>query len=340
VSHGPTKALGVVSLLNDISSEVTLRTQPLFLANILGVKTGIIELIEGLAESTATLLKIVSGMFADRSGKKKGLTLWGYGLSGFTKPLLFFATGRPLVLAVRVLDRIGKGIRTAPPACAWPGGGSTPEPAELFLALAAFSLVVTLSSTPGGALSDWLGRRDLIVMGWVIYAVIYLGFVFASAPWHVWVLYLSYGLYYEAFGGGGGGQRSRGRPGLCRTARDRLRPLQRGRRRGRVPSEPACRSSVGQVRRARSVPAGRCTCPGGGRWDACRHSTSLSLMVSVPEGSRGASRPHSGAHLSAGFLDGGGSPRPSARLFDDLRIGPGKSERGTPLAVSFRRGFL
>jgi hypothetical protein len=71
------KALGVVCLLNDISSEVAVRTLPLFLANVLGVKTGIIGLIEGAAESTATLLKIVSGVFADRRGKKKGLTLWG-----------------------------------------------------------------------------------------------------------------------------------------------------------------------------------------------------------------------------------------------------------------------
>ncbi len=108
------KALGVVTLLNDLSSEVAVRTLPLFLANVLGVKVGIIGLIEGLAESTATLLKIVSGVLSDRVGKKKALALWGYGLSGFTKPLLFFATGWPLVLVVRVLDRIGKGIRTAP----------------------------------------------------------------------------------------------------------------------------------------------------------------------------------------------------------------------------------
>ena len=155
------KALGVVTLLNDLSSEVAVRTLPLFLANVLGVKVGIIGLIEGLAESTATLLKIVSGVLSDRVGKKKALALWGYGLSGFTKPLLFFATGWPLVLVVRVLDRIGKGIRTAPrdaliadvttpeargrafgfnkamdkcgllpracrrQACAWPGAGST-----------------------------------------------------------------------------------------------------------------------------------------------------------------------------------------------------------------------
>src|SRR6266699_3128987 len=66
------------------------------------------------ALGSATLLKVVSGVLADRVGTKKTLVLWGYGLSGFTKPLLFFATGWPLVLVVRVLDRIGKGIRTAP----------------------------------------------------------------------------------------------------------------------------------------------------------------------------------------------------------------------------------
>jgi len=107
-------AQGVVTLLNDLSNEVAVRTLPHYLANVLGVKAGIIGLIEGLAESTATLLKVVSGVLADRVGKKKALALWGYGLSGFTKPLLFFAAGWPLVLVVRVLDRIGKGIRTAP----------------------------------------------------------------------------------------------------------------------------------------------------------------------------------------------------------------------------------
>ena len=314
------KALGVVTLLNDLSSEVAVRTLPLFLANVLGVKVGIIGLIEGLAESTATLLKVVSGVLSDRVGKKKALALWGYGLSGFTKPLLFFAAGWPLVLVVRVLDRIGKGIRTAPrdaliadvttpeargrafgfnkamdkagavaglvlaagilylggtgqvaltrenyralvllsvvpgiasvfvlarwvherPASpnvqassvrlAWRGldgrfraflvmlviftlGNSSDaflmlraqtlgfQPVEIFLLLAAFNLVITLSSTPAGALSDRLGRRGLIVAGWAIYAVIYLGFAFASSPWHIWALYLGYGLYYGAFQG-------------------------------------------------------------------------------------------------------------------------------------------
>ena len=314
------KALGVVTLLNDLSSEVAVRTLPLFLANVLGVKAGIIGLIEGLAESTATLLKVVSGVVADRVGKKKALALWGYGLSGFTKPLLFFAAGWPLVLVVRVLDRIGKGIRTAPrdaliadvtapedrgrafgfnkamdkagavaglilaagilyfggtgqvaltrenyqalvllsvvpgiasvfvlarwvrerPASpsvqassvrlAWRGldgrfraylvmlviftlGNSSDaflmlraqtlgfQPVEIFFLLTAFNLVITLSSTPAGALSDRLGRRGLIIAGWTIYAVIYVGFAFASSAWHIWALYLGYGLYYGAFQG-------------------------------------------------------------------------------------------------------------------------------------------
>ena len=314
------KALGVVTLLNDLSSEVAVRTLPLFLANVLGVKAGIIGLIEGLAESTATLLKVVSGVLADRVGKKKALALWGYGLSGFTKPLLFFAAGWPLVLVVRVLDRVGKGIRTAPrdaliadvtapehlgrafgfnkamdkagavaglvlaagilyfggtgqvaltrenyqalvllsvvpgiasvfvlarwvrerPASpsveassvrlAWRGldgrfraylvllaiftlGNSSDaflmlraqtlgfQPVEIFFLLAAFNLVITVSSTPAGALSDRLGRRGLIIAGWAIYAVIYVGFAFASSAWHVWALYLGYGLYYGAFQG-------------------------------------------------------------------------------------------------------------------------------------------
>ena len=108
------KILGLVSLLNDLSSEVAVRTLPLFLANVLGVGTGIIGFIEGVAETTATLLKMVSGYLSDRLGKKKALTLWGYGLSGFTKPLLYFANTWALVLLIRFLDRAGKGIRTAP----------------------------------------------------------------------------------------------------------------------------------------------------------------------------------------------------------------------------------
>ena len=313
------KALGVVTLLNDLSSEVVIRTLPLFLSNVLGVKTGIIGLIEGIADSTSTLLQLVSGYLADRRGRKKRLALLGYGLSNFTKPLLYFANGWGLVLAIRFLDRVGKGIRTAPrdaliadvtpperrgrafgfnkamdkagavvglllaaaallhlgqgsqvtltrdsyqqlvllalvpglaavavlavfvreqagsvplvgPSVrlAWRGldgrfraylvvmlcftlGNSSDAflmlraqmlgmtPIEIFLVLAGFSFVISVSSTP--ALSDLLGRRALIVAGWMIYATIYLGFAFASTPWHIVALYLGYGLYYGAFQG-------------------------------------------------------------------------------------------------------------------------------------------
>jgi MFS family permease len=310
------QALGVVSLLNDFSSEVAVRTLPLFLANVLGVKIGIIGLIEGIAESTATLLKLVSGYLADRIGRKKALALWGYGFSNFTKPLLYFATSWGLVLLVRFLDRVGKGIRTAPrdaliaditppelrgrafgfnkamdkaggflglivaagvlystqqntltltrESYEWlvllavlPGlaavavlacwveerpksptksssvliwsemngrfwafiavltvfslGNSSDaflmlraqtvgfSTVEIFLVVAAFSLVIALTSTKGGTLSDTFGRRGLIIAGWLIYALIYLGFAFASARWHIWILYAGYGLYYGAF---------------------------------------------------------------------------------------------------------------------------------------------
>jgi MFS family permease len=309
------RALGVVSLLNDFSSEVAVRTLPLFLANVLGVRTTVIGLIEGIAESTSTLLKLVSGHLSDRIGRKKALALWGYGLSNFTKPLLYFANSWGLVLLVRFLDRVGKGIRTAPrdaliadvtapemrgrafgfnkamdkagavigllvaaavvylsqqdtvaltrDSYQWlvllaivPGLAAVgvmakwveeqPKPfngslrlawsqmdgrfwafiavltiftlgnssdaflmlraqtlglstVEIFLVVALFNLVVTLTSTKGGALSDTLGRRGLIVSGWLIYALIYLGFAFASAWWHVWILYAGYGLYYGAF---------------------------------------------------------------------------------------------------------------------------------------------
>jgi MFS family permease len=313
------KALGVVSLLNDLSSEVTVRTLPLFLSNILGVRVGIIGLIEGIAESTATLLQLISGYLSDRVGRRKALTLCGYGLSNFTKPLLYFATaGWGVVLAIRFLDRVGKGIRTAPrdaliadvtppeqrgrafgfrkamdktgaviglltgalvlylsqrdsltltldtylwlvllavipglaavvvlagwveekpkstaaakPTFRWSGfdgrfwgfiavlvlftlGNSSDaflmlraqtlglSMVEIFLAVAGFNLVISLSSTKGGALSDVLGRRGLIVAGWIIYAIIYFGFAFASSPLHAWILYAGYGLYYGAFQG-------------------------------------------------------------------------------------------------------------------------------------------
>jgi len=297
----------------DISSEMVINILPLFLANVLGVQTSIIGLIEGLAEATASILKLFSGWLSDKLGGRKWLAVAGYGLSAITKPLFYFANSWELIAVVRWADRVGKGIRTAPrdalvadsvtkgtrglafgfhramdtagamigiviaaivvwltqkntldlskstfqtvvlisllPAflavltlaigakdVAVKGQRSAPKfslrgmgkpfttflgivgiftlgnSADAFLVLRAqnlgvsvtgilimlamFNLIYALVSIPAGSLSDRIGRRRLIVSGWLVYAAIYLGFAFAQAAWQVWLLYIAYGLYY------------------------------------------------------------------------------------------------------------------------------------------------
>ena len=104
----------ITSFLTDVSSEMILNLVPLFLANVLKTGTAVIGLIDGIAETTASLMKIYSGALSDKLGKRKWLTVIGYGLSAVAKPFLFFANTWPLVLGVRFADRMGKGIRTAP----------------------------------------------------------------------------------------------------------------------------------------------------------------------------------------------------------------------------------
>jgi len=314
-------AVSVTSFLTDISSEMVINLIPLFLANVLGEKTVIIGLIEGIAETTASLLKIFSGWLSDRLGQRKWLAVAGYGLSTLAKPFLYFAASWPLVLLVRFADRMGKGIRTAPRdalvadsiaegqrglafglhRAADTGGaflgllvaaivvwatqaGQVTLARETFqmvvllsvvpaalaviaLALAArdvpisgrrsqvaglksqvprfslkgfdrrfkmflvivvlftlgnssdaflilraqnlgvstlgimglllvFNLIYTLVSGPAGSLSDRIGRRKLIVGGWLLYGLVYLGFALASAGWQVLLAYAVYGVYY------------------------------------------------------------------------------------------------------------------------------------------------
>ncbi len=112
--HPNVWALTLVSFLTDISSEMLINLLPLYLFNVLGVRTVLIGLIEGIAETTASLVKIYSGGLSDRLGRRKGLTIIGYGLSTLAKPFLYFASSWSGVLGVRFLDRAGKGIRTAP----------------------------------------------------------------------------------------------------------------------------------------------------------------------------------------------------------------------------------
>jgi MFS family permease len=312
--------VSLTSFLTDISSEMILNLLPLFLASVLGVKTNVIGLIEGVAETTASLLKIVSGWLSDRLGQRKWLAVTGYGLSTVAKPFFYFVTSWWGVLALRFSDRVGKGIRTAPRdalvadsiveehrglafglhRAADTGGAmigllvalgvvwaaqsgavglerstfqtvvllsfvpallavltlalgarevkvaegvdegtkatghkvslrdvmqgpfrgfllivalfTLGNSSDAFLILraeerglsvvailamvATFNGVYALVSGPAGALSDRIGRRRLIVGGWLTYGLIYLGFALVQTGWQVWVLYAIYGIYY------------------------------------------------------------------------------------------------------------------------------------------------
>lgn len=306
-------AVGFTSFFMDISSEMVLNILPLFLANVLGVQTSIIGLIEGFAEATASILKLFSGWFSDKLGGRKWLAVTGYGLSALVKPFFYIASSWELIAGVRWADRVGKGIRTAPrdalvadsvtketrglafgfhramdtagamvgiliaalvvwltqknsldlskstfqmivlfsllpallavlslligakdvmvkgqreaPKLSLRGMG---KPFYIFLVivsiftlgnssdaflvlraqnlgvtvtgilvmLAVFNLVYSLVSTPAGSLSDRIGRRRLIIGGWLVYAATYFGFALAKSAWQVWLLYVVYGLYY------------------------------------------------------------------------------------------------------------------------------------------------
>lgn len=306
-------AVSLTSFLMDISSEMVINILPLFLANVLGVKTNIIGVIEGLAEAVASILKVFSGWLSDQVGSRKWLAVVGYGFSALTKPFFYFAGTWGAVAGARWADRVGKGIRTAPrdalvadsiderhrglafgfhraadtagamvgllialgivwaaqrgavglgedvfrtvvlvsiaPAflavialailsrdVAVKGQRTAPRFAfrslgkpfmvfmlivglfdlgnssDAFLVLRAqerglsvagilgmlitFNLIYTVISAPAGALSDRIGRRKIIIGGWIAYAAIYLGFGFARTAWHIWLLYALYGLYY------------------------------------------------------------------------------------------------------------------------------------------------
>lgn len=306
-------AVSLTSFLMDISSEMVINLLPLFLSNVLGVRTNIIGVIEGAAEAIASILKLFSGWLSDRLRARKWLAVVGYGFSALTKPFFYFAATWEAIAAARWTDRVGKGIRTAPRdalvadsvdehrrglafgfhraadtagamlgllialGIVWaaqrgavalgenvfrtivlvsivpavlavvalafmardvPVAGQRGAPkfalrslgrpflvfmlivglfdlgnsSDAFLVLRAqtagvsvagilamlitFNLIYTLISTPAGALSDRIGRRKIIIAGWIAYALIYLGFGLARAAWHIWTLYALYGLYY------------------------------------------------------------------------------------------------------------------------------------------------
>lgn len=106
--------LGGVSLLMDVSSEMIHSLLPLFMATTLGASVIIIGLIEGLAEATALIIKVFSGVLSDYLGKRKGLAMLGYGLGALSKPLFAMAGSSGMIFSARMIDRVGKGIRGAP----------------------------------------------------------------------------------------------------------------------------------------------------------------------------------------------------------------------------------
>jgi MFS family permease len=298
------KALGFVSLLNDAASEMIYPLLPIFLTSVLGVGAGALGVIEGIAESTASLLKLFSGWFSDKIKKRKILILIGYSLAALGRPVIALSRFWWQVAIVRFVDRLGKGVRTSPrdslisistpenlkgkafslhramdhagaiigPLAAiillkegmslknlflWallPGiitifiiflfvkerkiqtkeqnikfefsilsknfkayllililftlGNSS----DAFLILKAKDTGITISfipllwivlhfvkmatSVPGGEWSDRVGRRKVIVSGWLIYALIYLGFGFSYQVSHIWSLFALYGIYF------------------------------------------------------------------------------------------------------------------------------------------------
>jgi len=107
-------ALGFVSLLMDVSSEMIHSLLPVFMVTVLGTSIWVIGLIEGGAEATALIVKIFSGVLSDHWHKRKPLAILGYGLGAISKPLFALATSAGFVLTARILDRVGKGIRGAP----------------------------------------------------------------------------------------------------------------------------------------------------------------------------------------------------------------------------------
>jgi len=311
--HRNVWATSLTSFFMDISSEMVINILPLFLSNVLGIRTNVIGFIEGIAEATASLLKVFSGWLSDRLRQRKWLAVAGYGISTLAKPFFYVANSWGAIAMVRWMDRFGKGIRTAPRdalvadsvseeqrglafglhRAADTGGavlgilialfvvwysqrssiglaGSTfrtvvllsllpaalavlslalgaqdvavtqqreapkfafrslGKPFVTFLLivglfdlgnssdaflvlraqerglsvpailsmLATFNVVYAVLSAPAGSLSDRVGRRKLLVGGWLVYALIYTGFALAQQGWQVWALYALYGMYY------------------------------------------------------------------------------------------------------------------------------------------------
>jgi len=167
--------LSTVSLLTDLSSEMSLTFLPLFLANVLGTKTAVIGLIEGVADSTASLTRLASGWLSDVWRARKGLVVAGYALSALSKPFLFFAHSWSTALGVRFSDRVGKGVRTSPRDALLAGSAPVAsrglsfgvhraaDTAGAFLGLLGVALVVYLTQGGAADLGELAFRRLVLL---------------------------------------------------------------------------------------------------------------------------------------------------------------------------------
>jgi MFS family permease len=110
----PVRLLGWVSLLTDAATEAVYPLLPVFITQVLGGPPVALGIVEGAADATSSILKVVAGRWSDRAGMRKPIVLLGYGLSSLVRPFIAIATSWPHVFAVRVTDRVGKGLRSAP----------------------------------------------------------------------------------------------------------------------------------------------------------------------------------------------------------------------------------
>ena len=174
--------LGLVSFLNDLSSEMITPLLPIFLTATLGAGPAIVGLVEGVAEATASLLKLFSGRMADKGWNHKKLVVGGYSVSNLARPLIGLAFGWGWVLLLRFLDRVGKGLRTSPRDALI--AGST-NPARLGMAFG-FHRALDNAGAMVGPLCAWFLLRNNMSMGQV--------FLCSLVPGILVVLLLCFGL--------------------------------------------------------------------------------------------------------------------------------------------------
>lgn len=179
---------GWVSFFMDLSSEMVYPLVPLFLSSTLGATKSVVGLIEGMAEASASLLKLFSGALADRFGKNKLLMGCGYGISTCSRPVLALATGWGMVFAARLTDRVGKGIRTAPRDAII---AASTSPDRLGLAFGFHRALDTAGAVVGpavalGILAFWASDYRLVfwlsILPGVVAVLLIVGFITADGP--------------------------------------------------------------------------------------------------------------------------------------------------------------